>query len=161
MVNRKAEDFLKRYRNFFFIVVDDIILFFVAIGILAAAIVLLVEAASDILLISSHSIAHIISDLMFVLIIVELFRQVVRQINRQPFSMTPFLFIGVVASIRGLLLAQLKLAMGEVEWVEGMGRSVLYAVIVLILIISHVAYYRGSKRPDEETSAARKDAEDQ
>ena len=96
-----------------FVTIDDVILLLVAIGIIAVAILLLIEAATDFIDFSKHSISHIVSDLMFVLIIMELFRQVLRQINRHTFSLNPFIYIGVIASIRGILLTQMKLSVSE------------------------------------------------
>jgi uncharacterized membrane protein (DUF373 family) len=101
-------------------VVDTVILVLVAFGIIGIAGSLLYEAITDALFFwSSHSIPHIISELMFTLIIMELFRQVLRQINKKPFSLNPFLFIGFIASIRGILLTQMSLSLGDVEWREG------------------------------------------
>ncbi|MBI5810521.1 MAG: phosphate-starvation-inducible PsiE family protein, partial [Deltaproteobacteria bacterium] len=96
--------------------VDDIILILAAVGILGVAGMLMFEAVTDFIFYTQHSISHIISDLMFVLIVTELFRQVMRQLNRHTFSLNPFIFIGVVASIRGLLLTQMKLGLGEADW---------------------------------------------
>ncbi|MEK7774220.1 MAG: phosphate-starvation-inducible PsiE family protein, partial [Deltaproteobacteria bacterium] len=98
---------LPAYANKFFVILDDIILMVVAAGIIGVAILLLMEAISDFILLGAHSISHIISDLMFILIIMELFRQVMRQINRHAFSLSPFIYIGVIASIRGQLLTQM------------------------------------------------------
>jgi len=122
------------YANRFFVILDDIILLIVAIGIIGVAILLLSEAISDFMLFSQHSISHIISDLMFILIIMELFRQVMRQINRHTFSLSPFIYIGVIASIRGQLLTQMKLGMGEIEWKAAAFQIGTHAVVVLILI---------------------------
>ena len=125
--------------------VDDIILFMVAGGIIIVAGLLMFEAVSDFLDFSQHTISHVISDLMFVLIIMELFRQVMRQINRHPFSLSPFIYIGVIASIRGILLTQMKLGMGETEWSGGVIQLSVHALIVLILVVSFVIYnkYKG------------------
>ena len=119
---------------------DDIILLLVAFGIIGVAVLLAIEAASDFVYYTEHSILHIISDLMFVLIIMELFRQVLRQLTRHVFSLNPFFFIGVIASIRGILLMQMKLAMGEPEWRRGVAQLAVYAVIVLILVICYYFY---------------------
>lgn len=119
---------------------DDIILVLVAFGIIGVAVLLAIEAASDFVYYTEHSILHIISDLMFVLIIMELFRQVLRQLTRHVFSLNPFFFIGVIASIRGILLMQMKLAMGEPEWHRGVAQLAVYAVIVLILVICYYFY---------------------
>jgi uncharacterized membrane protein (DUF373 family) len=126
--------------NSLFGVLDDIILVIVAFAIIALAAILLYEAASDFFFLSAHSIPHITSELMFVLIIMELFRQVLRQLNRHQFSLNPFLFIGFIASIRGILLSQMGLSMGELKWEEGVTQLIVHALIVLILVTSYYFY---------------------
>lgn len=138
-----------RVLNKVLVIVDDVILLLVAVSIIAVAGLLLGEAYTDFVARSQHSISHIISDLMFVLIIMELFRQVMRQINRHAFSLHPFIFIGVIASIRGVLLTQMKLGMGEAEWQSGVILISVHAVIVLILV---VALYVYSKCTDKKCS---------
>lgn len=122
------------------VVLDDLILFIVAMGIIGVAVMLLYEAVTDFIFFTQHSIPHIISDLMYVLIIMELFRQVLRQINRHAFSLNPFIYIGVIASVRGMLLNQMKLGMGEGVWSEGVILLAVQAFIVLILIIGLYVY---------------------
>lgn len=130
------------YVNRFLTIIDDVILIWVALGIIGVAALLMLEAVTDFVYYTEHSISHIISDLMFVLIIMELFRQVMRQINRHSFSLNPFIFIGVIASIRGLLLTQMKVGMGEAEWESGLLQLGVHAVIVLILVASLYVYSR-------------------
>ena len=133
---------LVRYINAFLNIIDDIILIMVAFGIIVVAALLMIEAVTDFIFYTAHSISHIISDLMFVLIIMELFRQVLRQLNRHIFTLNPFLYIGVIASIRGLLLTQMKIGMGEAEWESGVIQLVVHSVIVLILVICLFFYTR-------------------
>lgn len=128
------------YINKFLAIIDDVILIWVAIGIIGVAALLMLEAATDFIFYNEHSISHIISDLMFVLIIMELFRQVMRQINKHAFSLNPFIFIGVIASIRGILLTQMKLGMGEAEWQSSVLQLGVHALIVLILVTSLFVY---------------------
>ncbi|MDP2689611.1 MAG: phosphate-starvation-inducible PsiE family protein [Deltaproteobacteria bacterium] len=130
-------------------VVDDVILIAVAAGIIGVAFMLMVEAVTDFVFYTQHSISHIISDLMFVLIIMELFRQVMRQINRYSFSLNPFIYIGVIASIRGMLLTQMKLGMGETEWKGAVIQLVIHAGIVLVLVIALYFYSRCRAREDQ------------
>jgi uncharacterized membrane protein (DUF373 family) len=143
---------IMRYVNGGFVIIDDIILIAVAIGIISVAIMLLIEGATDIFYFSAHTIPHIVSDMMFVLIIMELFRQVMRQIVRHTFSLNPFLYIGIIASIRGILLTQMSLSMGEVEWQEGIAQLVVHGALVLILIVSHLIYNKSNIRKSEETT---------
>lgn len=123
-------------------IVDDVILIWVALGIIGVAFLLMLEAITDFIYYTSHSISHIISDLMFVLIIMELFRQVMRQINRHSFSLNPFIYIGVIASIRGILLTQMKLGMGEEDWQAGVIQLTVHAFIVLLLVAGLFFYSR-------------------
>jgi len=139
----------KSYINTFLNVVDDLILFLVAIGIIGVAGLLMLEGISDFILQDRHSISHIISDLMFVLIIMELFRQVMRQINRHPFSLNPFIYIGIIASVRGILLTQMKLGMGEEPWEAGVMQLSVHAGIVLLLVLSLYFYSKRVHREDD------------
>ena len=110
--DKLSERWISRFLGQWLEYIDDIILVLVALGIMTLAIILLIESFSDFYYFESHSIPHIISELMFVLILMELFRQVVRQLKRHSFSLSPFFFIGVIASIRGILLVQMRLAIG-------------------------------------------------
>lgn len=131
-------NFLCKWMSYF----DDVLLTLVALGIIVLAVILLFEACSDFYYFHEHSIPHIISDLMFVLILMELFRQVVRQLKRHSFTLSPFLFIGVIASIRGILIIQMKLALGLAEGWITLAQIGVYAVIVFIMVIS---FYFSSK----------------
>jgi len=140
--DKLSERWLSRFLGQWLEYIDDIILVLVALGIMTLAIILLVESVSDFYYFESHSIPHIISELMFVLILMELFRQVVRQLKRHTFSLSPFFFIGVIASIRGILLVQMRLAIGGGDvWTELLQIGI-YAVVVFIMAIS---YYFSSK----------------
>jgi uncharacterized membrane protein (DUF373 family) len=128
---------------------DDLILVIVALGIIGMAVLLLAEALGDFLLYrSTHTVVHILGELMFVLIIMELFRQVFRQITRHVFSLNPFIFIGFIASIRGMLLTQMKMAMGEAEWQEGVVMISVHAITLLLLIACY--YFYGKSNKDSE-----------
>ena len=140
--NTTTENWISRYLGRWLGYIDDIILIIVAVSIIALAVVLLAEAFSDFFYFETHSIAHILSDLMFVLILMELFRQVMRQLRRHTFSLSPFLFIGVIASTRGILLAQMRLAIGGGDIRLELLQIGVYALVVLIMVIS---FYFSSK----------------
>src|SRR4030066_1880708 len=110
-----------RILNYIFSIADYTILIIIAVGIIYIAGQLIFDAMYDALLLwTSHTIPHLLSEMMFALIIMELFRQVWRQINKHEFSLNPFLYIGFIASIRGLLLTQMAVSMDDVEWSAGM-----------------------------------------
>lgn len=122
---------------------DNAILIFVAVGIGGLAVILLAEAFSDFYYYSTHSFSHIVGELMFVLILLELLRQVVRQLNRQPFSLNPFLYIGVIASVRGILVALMKSATGEMDTWVALAQIGTFAFVVLCMVIGQYLFTKG------------------
>jgi len=145
----KRKSIVIPYVDKFLTIVDDVILIWVALGIIGVAFLLMLEGITDFMYYTEHSISHIISDLMFVLIIMELFRQVMRQINKHSFSLNPFIYIGVIASIRGILLTQMKLGMGEEDWQAGVIQLTVHAFIVLLLVGSLFFYSKVRAREGE------------
>ena len=130
-----------RYLNAVLSFTDRLILIAVAIGIVGIAAALLTDATYDgIFFWSTHTIPHLLSEFLFVLIIMELFRQVLRQINRKPFSLNPFLFIGFIASVRGMLLTQMSVSMGDIEWKNGIIEIVVHAGVLLVLVFCYRIY---------------------
>lgn len=122
------------------VVVDDIILYAVVAGIIVVAIRLLVEAWTDVFDYSQHSIPHVISDLMLVLIMMELFRQVLRQIHKHAFSLNPFFYIGIIASIRAILITQMRVGLGETVWEVGVTQLLANVGLVLVFVLSLYVY---------------------
>jgi uncharacterized membrane protein (DUF373 family) len=133
--------------NSIFSITDNTILIFVAFAIVYLAGQLLFDAVYDaIVLWTSHTIPHLLSELMFVLIMMELFRQVWKQINKEAFSLNPFLYIGFIATVRGLLLTQMAISMGDVEWSEGTIQISVYASILLVLVVCHFLYNKNYQK---------------
>ena len=121
---------------------DDVILGIVALGTVGLALVLLIDVTLDFAREAQHNYPYLLSQLMFVLIIMELFRQVLRQINHEPFSLNPFLTIAVIASVRGLLIIQMKIGTGEFDWNVGAIGIMACSLTVLFTMISFFLYNR-------------------
>jgi uncharacterized membrane protein (DUF373 family) len=117
IVEKKSRGF--KFVNLAIEIGDDVILGIVALGTVGLALVLLIDVTLDFAREAQHNYPYLLSQLMFVLIIMELFRQVLRQINHEPFSLNPFLTIAVIASVRGLLIIQMKIGTGEFDWNVG------------------------------------------
>lgn len=124
---------------------DNFILVSVAFGTIGLAIVMVIDLVMDFIYKEEHSIPHYVSEFMFILIIVELFRQVIRLINREPFSLNPFIFIGVISSIRGVIIMQMKMAIGEVEVRDGMTTILANGFLILILFVCYYLYAKINK----------------
>lgn len=130
------------------IIADDFIHIAVALFLLISALLILGRAALHFQEISTHSILAVINDVLFVLIIMELLWTVIRFLGRKSFSLGSFLIIGIIGSIRKMLMVEAHMSMGgEVtteKFYQYMMEMGLSATIVFILI---VAYYLVSKLP--------------
>lgn len=132
--------FLKRL-NAVFRVADYAILIIVAVGLIYLAGQLIFDAMYDaIFLWTQHTVPHLLSEMLFALIIMELFKQVRGLINQHKFSLNPFFYIGFIASVRGLLLTQMSSTMGDVEVYQGMFQMGVYGGLILIMILCYVLY---------------------
>lgn len=127
----------KRLTNSAVDLVDHLVLIAVAIGTLTLAIQLVYDLVLDFVDQEIHDLPYMVSELMFVLIVMELFRQIVRQIRMEPFSLKPYLAIGVIASVRGLLVVQMKAGVGDIAWDTGSLTIIAFSVVVLLLIIAY------------------------
>lgn len=130
------------------IIADDFIHIAVALFLLVSALVILGRTTLHFQEISTHSILAVINDVLFVLIIMELLWTVIRFLGRKSFSLGSFLIIGIIGSIRKMLMVEAHMSMGgEVtteKFYQYMMEMGLSAAIVFILI---VAYYLVSKLP--------------
>ena len=132
-----ANNLFSRHISSWLVNVDYLVLLLTALGLLVIAVIVLIEAFYDFLALNKYSITHIVNSLMFVLIIMELFRQVFGQLSRHRFSLNPFLFIGIIASVRGVLITQMKVAEREMPLWDGLAQIGIYGVIVLIMVVSY------------------------
>lgn len=130
------------------IVADDFIHIAVALFLLVSALLILGRTALYFQEISTHSILSVINDVLFVLIIMEILWTVIRFLGRKSFSLGSFLIIGIIGSIRKMLMVEAHMSMGgEVtseKFYQYMMEMGLSTITVFILI---VAYYLVSKLP--------------
>lgn len=130
------------------IIADDFIHIAVALFLLVSALLILGRTAFYFQEISTHSILSVINDVLFVLIIMEILWTVIRFLGRKSFSLGSFLIIGIIASIRRMLMVEAHMSMGgEVsteKFYHYMMEMGLSAAIVVVLVL---AYYLVSKLP--------------
>ena len=130
------------------IIADDFIHIAVALFLLISALFILGRTVLHFQEISTHSILAVINDVLFVLIIMELLWTVIRFLGRKSFSLGSFLIIGIIGSIRKMLMVEAHMSMGgEVtteKFYQYMMEMGLSSAIVFILI---VAYYLVSRLP--------------
>ncbi|NOY46166.1 MAG: hypothetical protein GXP50_12070 [Deltaproteobacteria bacterium] len=88
------------------IAADDLAHFAVALVLLVCAGVVLVRAVLHLGDPSLASVLEVLNDLLLALIIMELLWPVVRFLKREPFSLNPFLYVGIISSTRRILLIE-------------------------------------------------------
>ena len=127
------------------IAADDIIHFAIATILMICAVLILANTIPSLLHPTTSSIIHILNDVLLALIVMELMWPIVRFLKRKPFKLNPFLYIGIISSIRRILLIEAEhstltmVGQKNIAWPElwpvlaEMGTNVL---IILILAIS-------------------------
>ena len=133
-----------------FVLIDDIVHVIVAMLLVGAAFLLLYEAGLELREVNKESAFKMISDLLFVLVIMEFLWSIIRYLKRLPFSIKPFLYVGIISSIRGMVVVEAKLATSS-------GKEILYfqlaeiCVAALVIFILVFSLYLLSKTPPAST----------
>jgi len=132
-----------------FLLIDDIIHIIIALLLVFAAFIFLYQGFIKAFCIETTSILEMIGDLLFVLLIMELLWDVLRYLKRKAFTIKPFIFVGIIASIRGMVLVEAKMSLGilETELVLQLAKIGVFAIIIFILVLC--LYFLG-KTPLEE-----------
>jgi uncharacterized membrane protein (DUF373 family) len=88
------------------IAADDVMHFIVATTLLVCAALILFRTIPNLLHPDTTAILHVLNDVLLALIIMELMWPIVRFLRREPFSINPFLYIGIISSIRRILMIE-------------------------------------------------------
>ncbi len=122
------------------IIADDAIHIAVAMLLVVAAAIMLGYAVRNFADLSIASILLVVNDALFVLIIAEVLWTIIRYLRREKFSLAPFLFIGIISSLRRILVIDAQMAVGESEhsFYESVTELGVHAGIIFVLV---VAYY--------------------
>lgn len=129
----------------FLIVLDDIMHFLVAIILMACAALILFKTIPSLLNPEIMNLLHVVNDVLLVLIIMELMWPIMRFLKREPFTLNPFLYIGIISSIRRILMLEaehsivVQTAGHKAEWANlwpVLAEMGAYVTIILFLAIS-------------------------
>jgi len=136
------------FRRFIF-KVNDILHGLVALVLLLAAGATIWSSLSHFTSISTASILSLVNDILFVVIILELLWTMITYLKRQEFPIASFIFIGIISSIRRMLLIEAQVSMGGDAAAANFDHQMLElgvsTAIVLILSISYYLISRASK----------------
>ena len=100
-----------RFLRTVLIAADDIMHFLVAAVLLICAAVILIRTLPNLLHADTLGILHVLNDILLTLIVMELLWPIVRFLKRKPFSLNPFLYIGIISSTRRILMLEAEHSM--------------------------------------------------
>lgn len=121
---------------------DVVLHVIVALSLIASCVAIVYFSMENLLHLSRDSVLHVINDMLLVLIILELLWTVIRFLKKQKFILGPFLSIGIIASLRRILLIEAQTSMMEHVPVEKLYEIALSAGVVLVLMIAYYIEYK-------------------
>lgn len=137
------------------VILDDIIHILAAFVLLAVAVILLFSAFKNFVDISTSSLLAAINDVLLVLIVMELLWTVLRYLRRLPFSLGPFLFIGVISGTRRIITLEAEMTLNKAaDHMQLLIDLVATTLIVFILIVAFYLYektktFKGAFKEEE------------
>ena len=88
------------------IVADDIMHFAIAVVLVVCAGMILVNMVPNLFHNGITGILHTLNDVLLTLIVMELMWPIIRFLQRKPFSLNPFLYIGIISCTRRILMIE-------------------------------------------------------
>ena len=85
---------------------DDLMHFAVALILAICGGLILVQTIPNLLHPNITTVLHVLNDVLLVLIVMELMWPIIRFLKREPFTLNPFLYIGIISCIRRILLIE-------------------------------------------------------
>lgn len=133
--------------------IDDLIHIIVSFFLLLAGLLVIVRSVyTSMERFESFSILYFINDMLFVIIILELLWTVLAYLKRKQFPIVSFILIGIISSIRRILMIEAQTSFAFLKSGEGlinkeMVELGIYSIMVLILVLS---YYLLAKVPQQQ-----------
>jgi uncharacterized membrane protein (DUF373 family) len=121
--------------------IDDFIHLIVAIFLMSGAVIVLVHSALNLTTLTTDSVLQLINDMLFVVIILELLWIMLSYLGRRRFPIASFILIGIISTIRRILLVEAQSSYKESERFGMFSyhslQLILYVVIVLLLVYAY------------------------
>lgn len=132
------------------ITADYIIHVLAAVLLLVSSLGVFLQSLLDFDGLTQKNILMLINNALLILIVKEILWTVVKFFRKQAFSISSFLFIGVISSIRNLLLIEVQKSVAHVPPMEGAIETLSSAITILILVVSYYVFNkaRGLRETD-------------
>jgi uncharacterized membrane protein (DUF373 family) len=134
--------------------VEDVVYLAVALSLIGIAIAALYNTISDLLSSSgpfAQTVTNAVSGVLFVVIVLEIFRTLVAHLEGGGFQLLPFLVIGIISAVRHLLLVgALAVSNGSTAFNHAQIELGVNAGVALILVIALVLVHRSGMSSGEQ-----------
>jgi uncharacterized membrane protein (DUF373 family) len=129
------------------IISEDLIHVIVALFLLLATGGVLIHTFSDFKDFSTHSILSLISNALLILIIKEVLWTVIKFLRRESFSVSSFLFIGIISSVRQILFLEVQKSFGggHTDLMVHAQELLVNTVVILLLTIAYFLVVKADK----------------
>ncbi len=134
---------------------DDLLHFFIALFLIIAAIMVLIKAVPGLFHANIPAIIHALNDILLALIIMELLWPVLKFLKREPFTLDPFLYVGIISSTRRILLIEAEHSltsriteggMTTINWQVPIELGVNVAVILVLAIALRITHHSSIRK---------------
>ena len=132
---------------------EDLVYLFVALSLIGISVAALYNTIHDLLDSNAAfavAVTNAVSGVLFVVIVLELFRTLVAHLEGGGFQLMPFLIIGVISAVRHILLVG-ALAISNAQFNHVQIELGVNAGVALILVIALVLVHRSGMTTDIET----------
>ncbi len=124
---------------------DEILHVIVALLLIALVLCMAFYTITHFKVYSPVMVLKVIDDIMLMLIILELLWPVLRFLRKEPFSLGPFIYVGIISGVRRILSIEAK---ASIEHMQGYYHLIEIGVsvgVVLILAITLLLYQKSRK----------------
>ncbi len=136
---------------------DDLLHFAVALVLALCGIFILARTLPNLLHPGIETLLQVLNDVLLVLIVMELMWPIIRFLKRKPFSLNPFLYIGIISCVRRILLIEAEHSMVTPAAGHAAGWDNLWPVlvelganVVIILVLALALRLVGSDQAGAE-----------
>jgi uncharacterized membrane protein (DUF373 family) len=139
--------------------VDDLMHFAVALILAVCAALILVQTIPNLLHPDVKTLLHVLNDVLLILIVMELMWPIIRFLKRKSFTLNPFLYIGIISSVRRMILIEAEHSIVaqapdyQAEWQALWPVLVELGANVFIILILAVSLRILAGRPDKVNGA--------
>jgi len=147
----KIDQVLSKFKRLLF-KLDEILHIIVAILLIALVFSIAFYTVTHFVVYSPKMVLKIVDDIMLMLIILELLWPVLRFLRKERFSLSPFIYVGIISGIRRILTIEARASVEHLQGYYDLAEIGVSVGVVLILGVTLLLYRKAenSGTPDGE-----------